>query len=118
MLIALGYAIQLLGLGVIVLATWLPKVAAGFTVTTRFKVIISTKRMLIGAAMAWVAPSTKFPLVILILGILAIAASAATLLISNSRLQSIVNWYLDRPNAIRAGGVIALLFGGFLLHAK
>lgn len=118
MLIVLGYAIQLLGLGVIVFATRLPKVAAGFTVTTRFRVIHSTMRMMIGASMAWVAPSTKFPFAILILGILFIAASIATLLISNSKAQSILSWYLDRPNTIRASGVIALLLGGFLIYAQ
>lgn len=118
MLIILGCVIQLLALLTIVFAKQLLEMLQGITVTTQLRLSQATARMLLGVAIAWYAPSTRFPLVALIVGAGLVAEGIATLLISNSTAQSILNWVLrPGPNLFRAIGIAALLLGGFLSYA-
>ena len=117
MLTLLGYVIQLLSLLVVIFPKVVLEKVSQITMTTRLRVTAFAVRVLIGSSFIGAAPSTKFPLVVSAVGVLIVVLGIATLLMSNSTLQS----FRDRvfrhgPNAIRAGGVAGLLFGGFLVY--
>lgn len=117
MLTLLGYAIQLISLLVVVLPKVVLEAAPRITITTRLRVTIVALRVLLGGVIIWAAPSTKFPLAVLTIGVLSVSLGIATLFVSNSTLQSRLDWvFRHGPNVIRAGGVAGLLFGGFLAY--
>ena len=117
MLTLLGYAIQLISLLVVIFPKAVLKKVSRITVTTRLRVTIFAVRVLFGIAIIWTAPSTKFPLVVLTIGVLIVVFGIATILMRNSTLQSLRDRVLRHsPNAIRAIGVACLLLGGFLTY--
>jgi hypothetical protein len=117
MLTLLGYAIQLISLLVVILPKAVLEKASRITVTTRLRVTTFAVRVLLGIAIIWTAPSTKFPLVVLTVGVLIVVFGIAKLLMSNSTLESLRDRVLRHgPNAIRAIGVAGLLLGDFLTY--
>ena len=117
MLTLLGYAIQLFSLLVVAFPKVVLEAAPCITMTTRLRVTIVVLRVLFGGVIIWAAPLTKFPLAVLTIGVFSVSLGIATLFVSNSTLQSRRDWFFRHgPNVIRAGGVVGLLFGGFLAY--
>ena len=117
-LTVLGSVVCLISLFAIVFPGRLFRAAKSVTVTTPLRFIACGVRILFGVIMTLDAGSTRFPQTLRIIGILLIVAGVTVLLLGNARIQSLMDWFLRRgPNAIRAGGVVGLLFGGFLIYA-
>ena len=75
-------------------------------------------RLLLGVTLLIVAPASKFPLTLLIMGWIAFAAAVSVVLMGRERLRKLVQWFLDRfsPALIRAWLLFAVAFGGFLIY--
>lgn len=75
-------------------------------------------RVLLGATLLIVAPTSKFPSALLIIGWIAFAAAVGVVLMGRERLRKLLQWFFDKfsPARIRAWLLIAVAFGGFLIY--
>jgi hypothetical protein len=75
-------------------------------------------RVVIGLLLILYAGESRYPTIIEILGWLSIAAAVALSVIGRRRFQSLMTWALSllKPYG-RVGGLFAMAFGGFLVHA-
>ncbi len=80
-----------------------------------FAVIV---RLILGAALIITASGSRFPLVFLIVGWVAIVAGLAAVFIGRERLRRFTNWWFERlsPPSIRLWVLFAMAFGGFLIY--
>ena len=80
-----------------------------------FAVIV---RLMLGVALIITAPGSRFPLVFLIVGWVAIAAGMVAVFIGRERLRRFTNWWFERfsPPSIRLWLLCAMAFGGFLIY--
>ena len=83
-----------------------------------FHILAVVVRIILGVLLIYYAPETKYPTVILILGWLSIAAAIALSVIGRTNFIRLISWALGFSNPFgRIGGLFAILFGGFLIHA-
>lgn len=74
-------------------------------------------RILLGGALILVAPVSRFPLAIAVLGWVALAAGVGILLIGRARLIAFIAWFERLPPILwRIGLVFGLAFGAFLIY--
>ncbi len=80
-----------------------------------FAVIV---RLMLGVALIITAPGSRFPLVFLIVGWVAIVAGVAAVFIGRERLRRFTNWWFERfsPSGIRVWLLFAMAFGGVLIY--
>jgi len=75
-------------------------------------------RVALGVALLIAAPDCRYPEAMRAIGIIALVAAAAGLVIGRARLDAFVDWWASRPlGFIRAWTVIAIAFGAFLVYA-
>ena len=75
-------------------------------------------RLVFGTVLILAAPSCRFPEVIRILGIVALAAAVVGVLLGTKRLAALIDWWAGRsPGFIRVWTVVAAVFGVFLVYA-
>ena len=75
-------------------------------------------RIILGVALIICAAASKYPSVILILGWVSIAAATVLGVMGRTNFKRLMCWALGlAPSFGRIGGIIAILFGGFLIHA-
>ena len=75
-------------------------------------------RIILGAALIICAAGSKYPSAILILGWISIVAAAVLGIIGRTNFKRLMSWALSvAPSFGRLGGLLAILFGGFLIHA-
>jgi len=75
-------------------------------------------RIILGAALIICAAESKYPTAILILGWISIVAAAVLGIIGRPNFKRLMSWALNvAPSFGRLGGLLAILFGGFLIHA-
>ena len=75
-------------------------------------------RVVLGVALVYYAPQSKYPMVLLILGWLSIAAAIVLSVIGRTNFIRLISWALGLSNSFgRVGGLLAILLGGFLIHA-
>lgn len=74
-------------------------------------------RVVLGAVFLIAAPQCRNPLVMRVLGIVALIAAAALPFLGAERLDGMVKWWGARSNAVtRTWAVVALAFGAFLIY--
>ena len=75
-------------------------------------------RLALGLALVISSPASRFPLVFLVLGCVAIAAGVVAAFLGRDRLRRFVNWWVERfsPLTIRLWALFAMALGGFLLY--
>ncbi len=74
-------------------------------------------RLLLGVVLIVAAPSTRFPKVVLALGIIAVGAALALLLVGKDRLDSLMQWWFNRSHVTqRLSFFVAGVFGVFLIY--
>ena len=75
-------------------------------------------RFLFGLALIIAAPGSRFPLIFLILGWVAIVAGVTIAFMGRERLRRLANWWFERfsPLGIRLWLLFAMVFGGFLIY--
>ena len=75
-------------------------------------------RIILGAALIICAAESKYPTAILILGWISIVAAALLGIMGHTNFKRLMSWALSvAPSFGRLGGLLAILFGGFLIHA-
>ena len=75
-------------------------------------------RIIIGAALILYAAESRYPTAILILGWVSVGAAFALGIMGRRNFTRLMAWALGLvPTLGRIAGVIAILFGGFLIHA-
>ena len=75
-------------------------------------------RLIIGAALVMYAAESRYPTAILILGWISIAAASVLGIMGRTKFIGLMSWALGlAPSFGRIGGLLAILFGGFLIHA-
>ncbi|MDH3692400.1 MAG: hypothetical protein OEU36_23455 [Gammaproteobacteria bacterium] len=78
-----------------------------------FAVIV---RLVLGALLILVAPSTKFPIPFEVLGWLMIVAAIIIPLVGRERIGRLLSWWEHRSSlAVRIWCVLGVVFGGFLI---
>ena len=75
-------------------------------------------RLVLGSALIIVAPASLFPIVFQVLGVIAIAAAIALLLMGRERMRRFIAWFSERFSApiIRLWLLFGVAFGGFLVY--
>ena len=75
-------------------------------------------RLVLGAALVIVAPSSLFPIVFQALGVIAIVAAIALVLVGRERTRRFIAWWSERFSAqiVRLWLLFGVAFGGFLVY--
>lgn len=75
-------------------------------------------RIALGVVLVIGASESKFPVVLQVLGWLSISAALVLMVIGRVRFQSLIKWALRlAPTFTALAGLLAILFGGFLVYA-
>ena len=75
-------------------------------------------RIIIGVALIMYATESKYPAAILILGWISIVAASVLGIMGRTNFKRLMSWALSlAPSFGRIGGLLAILFGGFLIYA-
>lgn len=81
-------------------------------------VLAVAARILLGAALILCAADSKYPTPVEIIGWITLLAALVLGLMGRTRFKSLIAWALGIPNSFRRiGGVLVVLFGGFLVYA-
>ena len=84
---------------------------------TRFRLAVVV-RLVLGVFLLVASPDCRLPTVVSVLGIIAIVAALAILIVGQQRLDSFIGWWLTRPAAvIRVSALFAIAFGVLLVYA-
>lgn len=84
----------------------------------KYYILAIIVRLLLGSVMIYTAEVSRFPLAIEIIGWLSLVAGISTILMRQRNFNRIVAWALSllKPYG-RIGGVIAAVFGAFLVYS-
>jgi hypothetical protein len=75
-------------------------------------------RVILGLALIVCAAASKFPTAILVLGWVSIVAAAVLAIVGRRNFKRLMSWALGlAPHFGRIGGLLAILFGAFLVYA-
>lgn len=75
-------------------------------------------RIIIGVALIMTAAESKYPTTLLILGWVSIVAASVFAIMGRTNFKRLMAWALSlAPSLGRIGGLLAILLGGFLIHA-
>ena len=75
-------------------------------------------RIILGVALIMYATESKYPTAILFLGWLSIVAASVLGIMGRTNFRRLMSWSLRFSQFFgRIGGFVAILFGGFLIHA-
>ena len=75
-------------------------------------------RIIIGVALIICAAESKYPTAIIILGWISIVAASVLGIMGRANFKRLMSWALSVvPSFGRIGGLLAILFGSFLLYA-
>ena len=116
--ILFGVLILGLGLSLVFRPSWILGVMESGREETWLYAAAVVARLVLGIALIQAAAISKFPMVILVLGWIALIAAAVLLVIGKSRFTRLVGWAVPllKPWG-RIGGVAGAAFGAFLIYA-
>lgn len=82
------------------------------------QVLAVVVRLVLGAALVYQSDVSRYPVAIEIIGWLSIVAAVFFAVIGRVRFRRLMAWALSRAKYLgRVGGLLALAFGTFLIHA-
>ena len=118
LILVLAALIILAGLALAVQPAMLLDYLRAYQQTVRLHFFAVVVRALLGVALINQATLSKFPLIISLFGWLSLIAALVFALMGRERFQRFISWGLQTvaPFA-RVSGVLAVVFGGFLLYA-
>ena len=117
--------ILVIGVTVIVLAGWgmfAPEKLMTFVTSAMDKYwgiyVAVIVRLVLGSALIIVAPASLFPIVFQALGVIAILAAIALVLMGRERIRRFVAWWSERSSVpiVRLWLLFGMAFGGFLIY--
>lgn len=75
-------------------------------------------RLMLGVLLVYQSGVSRYPLAIEIIGWVSITAAAFLTVMGRDRFQQLISWGLSVAKSFaRVGGVLAVCFGAFLIHA-
>ena len=114
----LGIAVVLLGLAGLVTPARFRVVFERMSSQSRFLAAIIL-RLAVGALIWFVADELRYPHVMRIIAVIAIAAAAGVLIMGRKRLDRLINWWLSLSDGLlRMSAAFAALFGAFLIYVS
>ena len=126
MLVVISQIVVLvIGVTVIVLAGWgifSPEKLMTFVTSAMDKYwgiyIAVIVRLVLGSALIIVAPASLFPIVFKALGVIAIVAAIALVLMGRERIRRFIAWWSERVSAptVRMWLLFGMAFGGFIVY--
>jgi hypothetical protein len=117
--------VLVIGVTVIVLAGWgmfAPNKLMTFVSSAMDKYwgiyIAVIVRLVLGSALIIVAPASLFPTVFKALGVIAIVAAIALVILGRERMRRFIAWWSERFSTpiVRLWLLFGVAFGGFLVH--
>jgi hypothetical protein len=85
--------------------------------TGRFWLAIGI-RAVMGGAFLMAAPTCRLPLVVEVVGIIALVAALALILAGRERFDALMDWLLGLPQTVfRSWSIAAVAFGALLIYA-
>lgn len=116
--------VLLFGIAVCVLSVWamfvlerLRQLVSAITDQPWGYYVAAAVRVLLGVALIFAAPGSRFPVVFQFVGWLAIVAAVGLLIMGQDRLRKLVEWFDQLSDTVyRAWLVIAVIFGLFLVY--
>jgi hypothetical protein len=82
------------------------------------QILAVVMRIIIGVALIMWATESKYPTTILIIGWISIVAASVLGIMGRTNFRRLMSWTLSFSSSFgRIGGFLAILFGGFLIHA-
>jgi uncharacterized membrane protein YidH (DUF202 family) len=115
-----------IGLGLIIAAIGVVGVAAPSVLlefgrslqTTNILYVIAAVRVIFGAILLWVAPSSRTPRILRVLGVFIIIAGVFTPLFGVERSRALFEWWQTQGYFFtRAWATVAVAFGLFIVYA-
>lgn len=86
--------------------------------TTTALYIAATVRVVFGAILLWVAPVSRTPKILRVLGVFIIIAGAFTPFFGVERSRAMLDWWLTQGSFFtRAWAIVAVVFGLFIVYA-
>lgn len=80
--------------------------------------IVAALRISIGLVLAYLAPVSRAPTTLRILGVMTVIAGVATLFVGAERARAILEWWLSQGSVfLRLGAGLALVLGSFITYA-
>jgi hypothetical protein len=76
-------------------------------------------RVVMGLALLTVAPVSRFPTALYVIGWIALIAAVVAVCLGRRRLQAFIDWWIERftPALVRVWIGLAFAFGAFLIYA-
>ena len=117
--------VLVIGVTVIVLAGWgmfAPERLMTFVTSAMDKYwgiyIAVIVRLVLGSALIIVAPASLFPIIFQTLGVIAVVAAIALVLLGRERIRRFIAWWSERFSAsiVRLWLLFGVAFGGFLIY--
>ena len=118
-------SLLVIGVTIIVLAGWgmfAPEKLMTFVTSEMDKswgiYVAVIVRLVMGSALIIVAPASRFPIVFQALGVIAIVAAIALVLMGRERIRRLLAWFSERFSAsiIRLWLLFGVAFGGLLVY--
>ena len=83
-----------------------------------FHVLAAGMRIVLGIVLILYAPESRFPLVLQILGWIALVAGIVLAVLPPSRFKQLMGWVVEKFRGfVRIAAMAAILFGAFLIYA-
>ena len=112
-----GFLILILSVSLLIKPAALFGFIERYSQSISLQVLAVVVRLIFGAALVLVAPETKYPSVMLVLGWLMIAVAVAFSLIGRTRFRALIDWALQLAPYGRLSGLLGVLFSGFIIYA-
>ena len=85
--------------------------------TTNALNIVAAVRVMFGAVLLWVAPGSRTPRILRVLGVLIIVAGLFTPFFGVERSRTMLDWWSTQgPLFTRAWAIVAVVFGLFIVY--
>ena len=112
-----GIAVCVLSVWAMIVPEWLRRLVRAITDQAWGYYAAAAVRVLLGLALIFTAPDSRFPIAFQVVGWLAIAAAVGLLIIGRDRLSQLVDWFNQLSDTVfRAWLISAVVFGLFLIY--
>jgi uncharacterized membrane protein len=117
-ILATALGLIIVAIGVLGVAT--PSVLLEFgrsLQTTNALYIVAAVRVMFGAVLLWVAPASRTPKILRVLGVLIIVAGLFTPFFGVERARAMFDWWSTQgPLFTRVWAIVAVVFGLFIVY--
>ena len=118
MSLVIGVLIFLLGVVIVISPARITDYLRKYKNHAALRIAAVIARLLIGILLVSQADSSRFPLVIKLIGGFSIIAAVVLWLMGSRNFHRLMSWTLSRANLyMRAGGVIGVVLGAFIVFA-